>query len=353
MTRKKRTSDQKIKLFRSFFSGLNDVYGTYDKRTGRVRQVKRPVTDDVIHRHLRGRQPYGVYLLIKDRTRAIAVDFDVDELHKPIQFVRQAGELGLSSYIERSKSKGYHVWIFFPEGGVLAAKARLVVRHLLAKIGSPDIEIFPKQDSLDHGITYGNFINAPLFGALVARGRTVFVDPAHPTRPYANQWDFLGEIRRVSEGTLDAIIARHKLASQQETSSGVSPPLTNDNHKTYFSLPACARRMLAEGVKAYQRVACFRLAVGLKRAGLPYDITVAALKVWARKNKPSRDKHIITIPEIISQTTSAYNKDYRGYGCEDPAVRPYCDPQCPILKKKLSNSPSSQNNNQDQVKSSG
>ena len=31
-------------------------------------------------------QPYGVYLLVNDRTRAIAADFDRDDLWAPMEF---------------------------------------------------------------------------------------------------------------------------------------------------------------------------------------------------------------------------------------------------------------------------
>ena len=43
-----------------------------------------------------------------------------------IEFVGKARHYGLAVYIERSKSKGFHVWAFFPEPGVLAWKARRV-----------------------------------------------------------------------------------------------------------------------------------------------------------------------------------------------------------------------------------
>jgi len=35
-----RKTEEKIELFRSLFSGLPQVYGTYNLKTGRARQVK-------------------------------------------------------------------------------------------------------------------------------------------------------------------------------------------------------------------------------------------------------------------------------------------------------------------------
>ena len=66
------------------------VYGTYDTQTGKVRQIKEPVTEDVIYAHLTGKQSYGVYLLVGDKTGALAVDFDQDDLAAPIAYVAGA-----------------------------------------------------------------------------------------------------------------------------------------------------------------------------------------------------------------------------------------------------------------------
>lgn len=181
-----KSAAEKVAIFRSYFSGLPDVYGTYNPTTGRARQVKKPVTVNVILAHLRGNIPYGVYLLVGDRTHAIAVDFDIPDSLPPIEFVNKANHYLLPAYIEISKSKGFHVWIFFNDAGVKAFKARVVVRFILDEIGYPDTEIFPKQDSLRSSVTYGNFINAPLFGALVPKGKTVFVDP-DTFNPYPDQ----------------------------------------------------------------------------------------------------------------------------------------------------------------------
>ena len=146
---KGRTTSEKLAIYKSLFMGLPDVYGTYDPRTGRVRQAKEPVTDQVLLAHLKGIQSYGVYLLVKDTIRALAVDFDNDQLDHPLAFGAEARRHGIFTYIERSKSKGYHVWVFLPEKGVLARKARLVAGYILAAIGQPNIEIFPKQDAYE------------------------------------------------------------------------------------------------------------------------------------------------------------------------------------------------------------
>jgi hypothetical protein len=329
---KKRNNTGKVALYRSFFSGLSDVYGTYDPTTGRSWQVKRKVTNDTILAHLKGKRPYGVYLLDQDRIRAIAVDFDDSDPFPPVEFVNSARHYLLPAYIETSKSKGFHVWIFFNKNGVKASKARLVVKNILEEIEYPQTEIFPKQDILDKKASYGNFINAPLFGGLVPRGKTVFIEP-HTLKPYLDQWAFLKSVKRIEEKALDEIIELNDLCTTQilpSLSSGDSTEWNNGR----FSLPPCAQKMLQDGVSRYQRVSCFRLAVHLKRLGLPYDVAVAALKVWALKNSPCDGKQVITEREIVEQTSYAFNKGYRGYGCNSEAVTPFCQAECLVNRLK-------------------
>ena len=331
MEKTKRSTADKIRIYKSLFTGLKNVYGTYDTKTGKVRQEKTTVTDDVILAHLIGKQSYGVYLLTGDKTSALAVDFDQDDLSLPIAYVVGAKRYDISAYIEISKSKGYHVWMFFEEP-VPAYKARLVAQKILLDIGRSKTEIFPKQDVLADGVLYGNFINAPLFGALVPEGRTVFVDPDDPSAIYPDQWQLLETVRRVPELRLDAIIESCKLeeqgtvaiepqsASHTESGNDISP----------FGLPPCARRMLAEGVSSFQRVSCFRLAVRLMRSGMPYDLALITLKAWAQKNHPTDGKDIISDGEIEKQTKCAFENAYRSFGCEEPAIAAYCDKNCPM-----------------------
>ena len=311
---------------------MQNVYGTYDPGTNRCRQVKQPVTDEVFLNHLLGRQSYGVYLLVDNKTQAVTVDFDEQDSFPPLQFIRQAKHYGLGAYIERSKSKGWHVWIFFEFSGVLAAKARLVVKFILDDIEKPGTEIFPKQDRLEGIASYGNYINAPLFGPLVSQDRTVFVSPDNSFKPYPNQWDLLAGVRRVKESLLDEIIEINQL---NEPESGKAETASTQCNPA-LGLTPCAQKMLTEGVSEYQRVACFRLAVQLKKAGLPEDIAQAGLVAWSAKNHPVNDKGIITEDEITEQVSSAFTSKYRGCGCEDPAIKPYCDSSCP-LKSQNSN----------------
>jgi hypothetical protein len=157
------------------------------------------------------------------------------------------------------------------------------------------------------------------------------VDPADGFKPYPDQWQLLERVRRISESCLDEIIARHRLSVGDPRPRTEKRPAGNSPRATYGLAP-CAQRMLAEGVVEHQRVACFRLALHLKKAGLPEELAVVCLRAWAPKNRPSNGKRIISDAEIEVQTRAAYSKDYRGCGCEEPVVQRYCSPACPLLQ---------------------
>jgi hypothetical protein len=332
--RKVRKTSEKIRIFLNLFSGLTNVYGTYDPVSGHAWQVKEPVTNDTILTHLKGKRPYGVYLLNGDRLTAIAADFDNSDPFPPVEFINSAQHYGLPAYIETSKSKGFHVWIFFNKNGVKAFKARMVVKHILEEIEYPQTEIFPKQNFLNNRASYGNFINAPLFGCLVPLGKTVFIEP-HTLKPYPDQWSFLETVECIDEKVLDDIIELNGLSFSQTPSTPLQRNSENGGWNR-FGLPICAQKMIQNGVSQYQRVSCFRLAVHLKRLGLPYDVAVAALKIWSLKNLPKYGKQVIAEHEIIDQTSYAYKNCYVGYGCNSPAVESFCDPLCQLKQKRES-----------------
>lgn len=220
------------------------------------------------------------------------------------------------------------MWLFADAAGFSARKGRAVANHILQEIGAAETEVFPKRDSisLDAG-DVGNFINLPLNGRLVSTGRTVFVDVRRNLQPIANQWFYLDHLSTASEELLNEIIDVNDI----DVGHRYPIPFTT-TFQAPWALPPCAKRMLSEGVSIWQRVACFRLAVQLRRTGMPYDLVLAVLMEWRMKNRPETGKGIITENEVKAQAASAFLKEYRGHGCEEPAVARFCSPICPIKK---------------------
>ncbi|MBK7105932.1 MAG: hypothetical protein IPH62_11675 [Ignavibacteriae bacterium] len=320
----KLSDKEKIRLFFSLFHGLENVYGTYSTQSGKHWQIKGKVTEKVIENHLKGKQPYGFYPLISDKTSVAVADFDNLDPRPPIEFIKKAEHYGLSSYLEKSKSKGYHVWLFFPKDGINAKKVRQVIKFILMEIDSINTEVFPKQDSITDRGSYGNFINAPLFGKQISKNKTVFIHPNFKLESYPNQWEFLNSIKINTEQLLDSIISNNDIINERKSKE--SSTINYGNSK--FGLPICAKKILRDGVTFDQRIASFRLAINLKRIGTPKEQTIEILNDWKQKNKPINGKKIITKKEIKEQVGWAYSKDYKGFGCEVPIIKSFCDPKC-------------------------
>ena len=84
------STQEKISLFRSFFTGLPHLYGMRDPESDRQFQVKHPVTDHVLYHHLKGKRHYGVYLLNESLTKAVVADFDTPDTWVVLEFVNAA-----------------------------------------------------------------------------------------------------------------------------------------------------------------------------------------------------------------------------------------------------------------------
>ena len=203
-------------------------------------------------------QPYGFYLLVGERTHVGVTDFDDGNPEPAIQLVERARHYRIHSYLEISKSKGYHVW------------------------------------------------------ALI---------------------DSIGRVGDM----LDWIIQPNDLEKENYKNQDNKTDINNTHNVTGYSLPVCIRRMLNEGITFNQRVACFRLAVHLKRVGLPYDAVIAILTNWRLKNHPKENKGIITASEIEEQVGWTFKKNYSGYGCSEPIIESFCDPKYPVILKNRGN----------------
>ena len=176
----------KVALFRSLFRGREDVYaerwhmkdgnwgyrpagrknweavlGSRPEDRSKVDRQTRTLyalADEVILLHLSGKKTVGIYPLLSDETCwLLAADFDKAAWQDDaLAFVATSKRLGLSAYLERSRSgNGGHVWIFFehPLPAALARKVGCAVltqtmeqRHHLG-LDSYD-RFFPNQDTM-------------------------------------------------------------------------------------------------------------------------------------------------------------------------------------------------------------
>lgn len=227
---KKDKINERLNLFKTLFRGRSDVYAVrWESKDGKsgytpARQNKGkfhrplPLTDQVIFDHLMGNQTIGLYPLLKDNTCwFLATDFDKKDWQSDVlDFVHTCETLRIPSYIERSRSgNGGHVWIFFNQP-ISASLARRLGQTLMTKTrkkrGQSQLSsfdrFFPNQDTLTKG-GFGNLIAFPLQGSSRKKNNSVFVD--NHFVPFPNQWEFLADVKRMTQKEIELIINQHEV----------------------------------------------------------------------------------------------------------------------------------------------
>ena len=244
--------EERVELFRSLFKGREDVFARrwFSKATGKSgyqpvcinewnRQLcdKRrnkcyecsnrqfsPLTYDDVYKHLEGKNVngedvVGLYVVKEDNTcHLLCADFDDKNCEHGYQddvlaFVGVCKSWGVPCSVERSRSgNGAHVWVFF-ETPILAVKARKLGNAILTEAMNRDGRIsfksydrfFPNQDTLPEG-GLGNLVALPLQGKARKEGNSVFVDENF--EPYADQWEYLQHVEKLTETALEDILKR-------------------------------------------------------------------------------------------------------------------------------------------------
>lgn len=231
----------KIALYRSLFRGRDDLFPKLwlSKKTGKtgyspvcenewVRGVCKkgsikcgecenrkfsPLTDEVIHEHLKGDITIGIYPMFEDETcYFLAVDFDKQNWQDDAgAFLATCKKNNVPASLERSRSgNGGHVWIFFSEP-VRAALARQMGSYLITETMSSRHELdmksydrlFPNQDASPKG-GFGNLIALPLQKYPVIKGNSIFI--GEDFIPYADQWDYMSNIRKMSLEEIQVLV---------------------------------------------------------------------------------------------------------------------------------------------------
>ncbi len=271
----------KIALFRSLFRGREDVYPRrfVSWKTGkagyspacsnewvagicekpRIKCALCPhrrflaVTDDVIRRHLAGKDEegrefvMGIYPMLLDETCFfLAADFDgADWQEHAKAILATSRHLELPASLERSRSgDGGHVWFFFHEA-IPATLARKLGSHVLTEamerwpeIGLESYDRFiPNQDTLPQG-GFGNVITLPLEKRPRDSGNSVFLD--ENLVPVPDQWAYLSSIRRMTRLEIEGVVRK---ADAKGRVVGVRIPPTGDEERSAtWTVPPSRRR---------------------------------------------------------------------------------------------------------------
>jgi hypothetical protein len=148
-------NEKRLQTFRSLFVSRKDAYAQW--RGDQPMAIREALGDDQLAAHLAGKYRVGTYLVQLDgRTPFLVFDVDVQRKSLVRRILRRLRNREVTAYVERSKSKGFHIWIFFDEP-LPAAEARKFATLVLNGMDPSKIEIFPKQDEVkDRGL--GNCI---------------------------------------------------------------------------------------------------------------------------------------------------------------------------------------------------
>lgn len=173
-------AEQRIQ-FSELFDGRTDVWG---KIHGECVKDE-PLTDEHWKQHLYGRGSLGIYpSVLADGQQWVKwgctdIDQGIDMIVLAKNLWRALGALQITSWVERSKGKGYHVWVFcstwVPADDMRAA---LLVAHQVA--GVPPTEVNPKQVDIGSKKPYGNYVNLPYARRWSDEGKRVVLDMRLP-----------------------------------------------------------------------------------------------------------------------------------------------------------------------------
>lgn len=205
--------------FAQLFDGNKEAYGAEEGAAVRLSGVKGwDDLSDVVRAHLDGSaEPIGVYPMVQLAdgwyVKWGCIDFDLGDeesfIHaRNVQMASYA--VGLHGWVERSRSKGYHVW-FFCGHWVPAEMMRHALLALCQVVDAPAKEINPKQVTLADG-QLGNYVRLPYPGHYAPehvgppdQRRRVMVDEVGETIPVDEflertaQLDCLADYKRVAK----------------------------------------------------------------------------------------------------------------------------------------------------------
>jgi hypothetical protein len=308
------TSSETVRGFLDLFAGRTDAIGL-----DRGGVEKRPVCWEDHEDHLDGVTAIGVFPMLDGNAVHFAA-IDLDEPDFALASVLQRFIPG-TSFVERSRSGNAHIWVFFREP-CPAWAARGVLRHATQALGRPEVEVFPKQDTLRPGMV-GNYINLPWFGE---------------TRPILDAWGAPMDRDAWIDQALDT---RHDPETwvKRARALGATPPQERQESSEFGEQPIlheCALHILENGrrgnpvAKGHRHQVAFRLACML----LNYR-EFTRQEAWdtlASFNKDGGFQPELGENELWSLFTNAQRGRYTSTGCDDPLMAPYVRADCPIAR---------------------
>lgn len=236
--------------FHDIFDGRNDIIGGENGRC--IKHAEEDPESVLTDRqwfclrsdlHLNGDgEPMGVYPMRPDGTaRWGCIDVDAEDRILTQAVYAELWDLGVHPYVEVSRSKGYHVWWFYPEfipGWII----RVLGLHVCDKL-NVTLECNPKQFNLEDG-KLGNYVRLPYPHGYLSNGRRVFIENGE----FLSRQEFCEQVK-----------FSHPAASR---SSAISSPLCPVEYVLGVKLPSFpgGPRTARTGASAANQQAAFNVA---------------------------------------------------------------------------------------------
>ena len=263
------------------------------------------LTDERIAQHLAGKITLGAYQLREDSTVGwLCIDIDCDEDSTSARFNTKSlalaargkiEQMGLPVYVEFTGNKGFHLWLFCPDGAQAIVMRRLglwIMEQALEETGEVHgihYEVFPKQDSLDARHGYGNLVKVPLGKHKKTNKWCVLLD--RDLKRIREQQAYLAEIETVTADDL-AAVAEDWIADDW-ASPDEARRTTNKAERLEGSIANGARNDTLTS-----------LAGTMRRRGMSEDAIFAALLVENQRCVPPLDEDEV---QGIAQSVGGYD----------------------------------------------
>lgn len=284
--------DTTVDRFARLFIGRTDAWGGDEGRA-----VWQPTSRTLYRNHLTGTQGIGIYPIKQRQTddeplqvRWGCCDIDTGDWGEAYRLGVALEKMGMAPWIERSRSKGWHIWVFAEEW-VHAWEMRRALKVAYAAIGLPAKEANPKSEKL-RANQLGNYVRLPYKGW--------FTDGNKPHRQVMMHnftrssdgdvlgfHDFLDNVTGVPTDTITRWAAKwHE--PKRELHLTAEELLADDKLQALASrMKPSTRNVWANGPKTADRSATLSaLAYALRNQGFNpqecYQLILAADRMWGK-----------------------------------------------------------------------
>ncbi|MCW4046176.1 MAG: hypothetical protein NWE99_01240 [Candidatus Bathyarchaeota archaeon] len=317
-------------LFR-FFVVRTDTYAVQNEDKSYTR-VSEPLTPELIGKeHLEGRITVGTYNLNKEgNVKWLCFDIDPKNIESPseisMKIDRKCRELfhAKSVLLEASRygDPSFHIWVFF-EPEIPAYAARFLGEKVLEQCGSPNVELFPKQDKIEED-GFGNLMKIPLGLHQQSKKWSCFLNP-DTSEPLA--LESILEIQGCTLSEREISQIKDMIDKSKETFWFGHEAKVAEAYKG--EVPACISHILKGATEGLRNESAIRLAsFWLNFCKEAPEKVKTQLGEWNLRNKPPMEEREL---ETIFQ--SAMRGGYN-YSCEDPILKNHCPKEGCKLRKK-------------------